>query len=146
MAKSQSLNNLFIEGCFNYGCIEVQDLADLSLSTANFLSAPYELNILLMSYLDEPWKGVSHIAIHIFNYRKVKKNSTRFKRGLVMNASHVRGCLMVFHSRSRRSPLGTCLPIGNTVPIHALVATSSTFTHPISKPSCSELRAREAQF
>ncbi len=35
MAKSQSLNNLFIEGCFNYGCIEVQDLADLSLSTAN---------------------------------------------------------------------------------------------------------------
>ncbi len=66
MAKSQSLNNLFIEGCFNYGCIEVQDLADLSLSTANFLSAPYELNILLMSYLDEPWKGVSHIAIHMF--------------------------------------------------------------------------------
>jgi len=66
MAKRRSLNNLFIEGCFNYGCIEVQDLADLSLNTANFLSAPYKLNILLISYLDEPWKGDSHIAIHMF--------------------------------------------------------------------------------
>ncbi len=73
MAKSQSLNNLFIEGCFNYGCIEVQDLADLSLSTANFLSAPYELNILLMSYLDEPWKGFRISRFICLNYRKVKK-------------------------------------------------------------------------
>jgi hypothetical protein len=67
MTKRRSLNNLFIEGSFGYGCIEVQDLADLSLNTANFLSAPNKLNILLISYLDEPWKGDSHIAIHMFH-------------------------------------------------------------------------------
>lgn len=66
MSKRRTLNNLVIEGSFNYGCIEVQDLGELSLNTANFLSAPSRLNILLISYLDEPWKGDSHIAVHMF--------------------------------------------------------------------------------
>lgn len=68
MTTKRTLNNLYIDGSFRYGCIEMQDVSTMSLNTANFIGSSDrgELSFLAQAILDDPWKGYSHWAVRMF--------------------------------------------------------------------------------
>ncbi len=52
MAPKRPMNNLYVDGTFRYGCIEVQDMSAVCLNTANFLSGSNNLILLHNMLLD----------------------------------------------------------------------------------------------